>query len=63
MASAYRNALGLGLSDDPHLLEVKITYAAGHGQPAIDMWLAQAIPGHKAATFTDPAGTERDNVS
>lgn len=60
---AHRYTLGLGLSDDPHVLEVKVAYAAGHGQPAVDVRLPQTVPGHKAPTLTNPAGTEQENAS
>lgn len=49
----HRNLLGLRLSDDPHVLEVKVSDAASHRQSAVDIWLSQTVPRDEAATFLD----------
>lgn len=50
----YRYSLGFRLSNDPHILQVKVSYAACHRQPAVDIWLSQTVPGNKTPTLLNP---------
>lgn len=52
----YRYSLGLWLGDNARVLQVKVSDAACHGQPAVDVWLSQTIPGDKTPTSLYPRG-------
>lgn len=48
------DSLRVRLSDDAAGLQVEVSDAARHGKTAVDVGLANAIPGHKATAPLDP---------
>lgn len=48
------DSLRVRLSDDAAGLQVEVSNAARHGKTAVDVGLANAIPGHKATAPLDP---------
>lgn len=50
----HGDLLRVWLSDDAAALQVEISNAARHGKTAVDVGLANAIPGHKATAALDP---------
>lgn len=49
-----RYSFGLWLSDDARLLQVKVSDAARHRQPAIDVRLPETVPGDEPPAFLYP---------
>ena len=56
LLKTYRHPFGFRLSNDPGVLQVKVSDAARHGQPAVNVRLSQTIPGDKTSTFLYPRG-------
>lgn len=50
----HSDALCVRLSNDAAALQVKVSNAARHGKTAVDIGLANTIPGHKATAPLDP---------
>lgn len=54
----YRYPLGFRLSDDPRALQVKVSDAARHRQPAVDVRLSETVPGDKTPAPLYPSSTK-----